>query len=202
MVHWKFKLLKFLMDSVLIVLFSKNNYNTDCVTGPRPHAGIRILLKPQTFFIRIGLPSTRTQRTLHISLRSNRFRASSSRKLGREQKKEWRERGRGEKEVTSSSLPFPVPFFFFFAPALTRLETLATQATCTSKLHICETALQGGFFFIRRVWRIHVDIFFLWAPGLANSCGYFFFIRRVWGIHVDFFLSDGFSEFMSNYVIN
>ena len=103
--------------------------------------------------------------------------------------------------MTSSSLPFPVPFFFF-APALTRLETLATQATCTSKPHICETALQGGFFFIRRVWRIHVDIFFY---GLL-----------VWRIHVDifflsdgfgefmwiFFLSDGFSEFMTNYVIN
>ena len=32
------------------------------------------------------------------SLRSKRFRASSSRKLGREQKKEWRGRGRGKKE--------------------------------------------------------------------------------------------------------
>ena len=89
--------------------------------------------------------------------------------------------------MISSSLPFPVPFFFF-APDLTRLEMLATQATCTSKPHICETALQGGFFF--------------YPTGLANSCGYFFFIRRVWRIHVDFFLSDGFSEFMTNYVIN
>ena len=171
------------MDSVLIVLFSKNNYNTDCVTGPLPHAGIRILLKPQTFFIRIGLPSTRTQWTLHISLRSNRFRASSSRKLGRQQKKEWRERGRGEKAVTSSSLPFPVPFFFF------RSRSNPIGNAChAGYLHI-ETAYlwnrsPGRVFFIRRVWRIHVDIFFLsdgfgefmwiffsYPTGLANSCG-------------------------------
>ena len=85
--------------------------------------------------------------------------------------------------MTSSSLPFPVPFFFF-APALTRLETVATQATCTSKPHICETALQGGFFFYPTGLANSCGYFFLWAPGLANSCGYFFF------------LSDGFGEFM------
>ena len=163
------------MDSVLIVLFSKNNYNTDCVTGPRPHAGIRILLKPHTFFIRIGLPSTRTQWTLDTSLRSNRFRASSSRKLGREQKKGMTGEGKGREGGDLFFPPLPRSiFFFFFAPALTRLETLATQATCTSKPHICETALQGGGFFIRRVWRIHVDIFF-YPTGLANSCGFFFY---------------------------
>ena len=44
------------------------------------------------------------------SLRSKRFRASSSRTLGGEQKKEeWRGRGRGEKD---SSSPLPLPFFF------------------------------------------------------------------------------------------
>ena len=159
------------MDSVLIVLFSKNNYNTDCVTGPLPHAGIRILLKPQTFFIRIGLPSTRTQWTLHISLRSNRFRASSSRKLGRQQKKEWRERGRGEKEVTSSSLSFPVPFFFFFC---SRSNPIG-NACHAGYLHI-ETAY---------LWIRSPGWFFFYPTGLANSCGYFFFIRRVWRIHVE-----------------
>ena len=196
------------MDSVLIVLFSKNNYNTDCVTGPRPHAGIRILLKPQTFFLyeSASRPLASPQTSFGVRLSRIHFSptvrggehepsepctlacvATVSARVRREswderKKKEWRERGRGEKEVTSSSLPFPVPCFFFFAPALTRLETLATQATCTSKPHICETALQGGFFFIRRVWRIHVDIFFLsdgfgefmwiffYPTGLANSC--------------------------------
>ena len=45
------------------------------------------------------------------SLRSKRFRASSSRTLGQERKKEeWRGRGRGEK-VSSSPLPLPLPFF-------------------------------------------------------------------------------------------
>ena len=45
------------------------------------------------------------------SLRSKRFRASSSRTLGRERKKEeWRGRGRGEK-VSYSPLPLPVQFF-------------------------------------------------------------------------------------------
>ena len=34
-----------------------------------------------------------------LSLRGKRFRASSSRKLGREQKREWRGRRRGEKET-------------------------------------------------------------------------------------------------------
>ena len=46
------------------------------------------------------------------SLRSKRFRASSSRTLGQERKKEeWRGRGRGEK-VSSSPLPLPLPFFW------------------------------------------------------------------------------------------
>ena len=65
------------------------------------------------------------------SLCSRRFRASSSRTLGRERKKEeWRGRGRGEK-VFSSPLPLPFPFFCsrFNFRAITRLETLATPAT-------------------------------------------------------------------------
>ena len=57
------------------------------------------------------------------SLSSKRFCASSSRKLGREQKKEWRGRGRGKKE------PLPLPPFFFSLPLITRLGTLATQAS-------------------------------------------------------------------------
>ena len=144
------------------------------------------------FFIRIGLPSTRTQWTLHISLRSNRFRASSSRKLEREKKK--RNDGRGEGERRRWPLlpsPSPFHFFFFFAPALTRLETLATQATCTSKPHICETALQGGVFFYTTGLANSCGYFFFYPTGLANSCGNFFF-----------FSSDGFGEFMWNYVIN
>ena len=55
-----------------------------------------------------------------VSLRSKRFRASSSRKLEREQKKEWRGRGRGVKEPSGSS-----PFHFFCSRskfrAITRL---------------------------------------------------------------------------------
>ena len=56
------------------------------------------------------------------------FRASSSRKLGREQKKEWRGRWRGKKETL---LPSPSPFHLFFCSlsnfrAITRLEAQAT----------------------------------------------------------------------------
>ena len=52
------------------------------------------------------------------SLRSKRFRASSSRKLEREQNKEWRGRGRGVKERSKFR-------------AIIRLETLVTQAICS-----------------------------------------------------------------------
>ena len=63
--------------------------------------------------------------TVVPSLHSKSFRASSSRKLGREQKKkEWGGRGKA------------LPFFFFCSRssfrAITRLETLATQARTTS----------------------------------------------------------------------
>ena len=77
----------------------------------------------------------------------------SSRKLEREQKKnEWRGRGRGTKEPLV--LPSPSPFNLFFCfrsnfRAITRLETLATQARWAtpilvrrcgplrSSLHVC-----------------------------------------------------------------
>ena len=71
-----------------------------------------------------------------VSLRSKRVLASSSRKLGRE--KEWRGRGRGMKEWRNEgflfSTPPPPSTFFFFCSrsnfrAVTRLETLATQAS-------------------------------------------------------------------------
>ena len=58
----------------------------------------------------------------NISLRSKRFLASSSRKLGREQKKKERT-GEGEDLFFGSCSNFR---------AVTRLETLATQATPTS----------------------------------------------------------------------
>ena len=176
------------MDSVLIVLFSKNNYNTDCVTGPRPHTGIRILLKPHTFFIRIGLPSTRTQWTLDTSLRSNRFRASSSRKLGREQKKGMTGEGKGREGGDLFFPTLPRSIFFFFRSRSNPI----VNACHAGYLHI-ETAY---------LWNRSPGWVFFYPTGLANSCGYFFFIRRVWRIHVDFFLSDGFGEFMWNYVIN
>ena len=71
-----------------------------------------------------------------VSLRSKRVLASSSRKLGREQKKkEWRGRGRGMKEWRFPLLHSPSPFHLFFFcsrsnfRAVTRLETLATQAS-------------------------------------------------------------------------
>ena len=68
---------------------------------------------------------------VQTSLPSKRFRASWSRKLGREQKKKrMKGRGRGVKEPLLSS---PSPFHFFCSRsnfrAITRLETLATQAT-------------------------------------------------------------------------
>ena len=61
------------------------------------------------------------RRGVEISLHSKRFRASSSRKMGREQKKGMRGRGKGAKETAFPLLPFPPPppprpllFFFFF----------------------------------------------------------------------------------------
>ena len=59
------------------------------------------------------------RRGIEISLHSKRFRASSSRKLVREQKK-WNEEGEGSEgnSVSSSPLP-PPPLYFFSAPALT-----------------------------------------------------------------------------------
>ena len=63
------------------------------------------------------------------SLRSKRFRSSSSRKLGKEQKKDRNDEG-GKGKVSSSPLPLP-PFFNHFRSnfrAITRLETLATHA--------------------------------------------------------------------------
>ena len=56
------------------------------------------------------------------SLRSKRFRASSSRKLGRQQKRGMTGEGEG-REGNACLLPFPSPspfhFFFLFAPAPT-----------------------------------------------------------------------------------
>ena len=46
-------------------------------------------------------------------LRSKRFRSSSSRKLEREQKKEWRRKGRGVKEPYQA---VPPPSIFFLLP--------------------------------------------------------------------------------------
>ena len=67
------------------------------------------------------------------SLCSKCFRATSSRKLGQEQKKkelQGRVRTRGKKDPL---LPFPSPFHLFFGScsnfrAITQLETIATQA--------------------------------------------------------------------------
>ena len=63
------------------------------------------------------------RRGVEISLHSTRFRASSSRKLGLEQKNGMRVEGEGSEgnSVSSSPLPPPPPllFFFFVAPALT-----------------------------------------------------------------------------------
>ena len=93
--------------------------------------------------------------------------------------------GRGEGERRRwPLLPSPSPFHFFFFRS--RSNTIG-NACHAGYLHI-ETAYlwnrsPGWVLFIRRVWRIHVDIFFY---GLL-----------VWRIHVDiFFLSDGFGEFM------
>ena len=71
------------------------------------------------------------RRGVEISLHSKRFRASSSRKLVREQKK-WNEEGEGSEGNSVSSSPLPPPLFFFCSRsnfgAITRLGTLATQA--------------------------------------------------------------------------
>ena len=60
------------------------------------------------------------RRGVEISLHSERFRASSSRKLGREPKK-WNEGGGGRERRKQRFLfsPPPPPSIFFFAPALT-----------------------------------------------------------------------------------
>ena len=74
------------------------------------------------------------RRGVEISLHSKRFRASSSRKMGLEQKKGMRGRGKGAKETAFPLLPSPPPFYFLFFcsrsnyGAITRLGTLATQA--------------------------------------------------------------------------
>ena len=82
--------------------------------------------------LQIGLPKygTRTENVACVASVSSR---GSPRKLGQEQKKRGKA-GEGEgKEGTSSPLPLPLqPFFFCFRSnfrAITRLETLATQAT-------------------------------------------------------------------------
>ena len=77
------------------------------------------------------------RRGVEISLHSKSFRASSSRKMGREQKKGMRGEGEGSEGNSVSSSPRPPPppppsIFFFCSRsnygAITRLGTLATQA--------------------------------------------------------------------------
>ena len=81
--------------------------------------------------IQSGLSHSQRYHELTCSLRSKRFLACSSRKLGPEQKKKkGRGRGRGMKEPV---LPSPSPFHLFFCSrsnfrSVTWLETLATQA--------------------------------------------------------------------------
>ena len=59
------------------------------------------------------------RRGVEISLHSKRFHASSSRKMGREQKK-WNEGGGGKERREQRFLFYPPPaLLFFFAPALT-----------------------------------------------------------------------------------
>ena len=53
---------------------------------------------------------------LNVSLRSKRFLASSSTKLGREQKKKGITGEEEGNEGTSSPLPLPLPPFFFLLP--------------------------------------------------------------------------------------
>ena len=94
----------------------------------------------------------------------------SSRKLEREQKKnEWRGRGRGTKEPLV--LPSPSPFNLFFCfrsnfRAITRLETLATQArwatpilfsSCMLEIsrygnHAAVSVLSSPYFCLRQSW--------------------------------------------------
>ena len=66
------------------------------------------------------------------SLRSKRFCASSSRKVGTRAKKGMTGEGKGKEGTSSSPLLLPLPLFFFCSRsnfrAITRLETLATQA--------------------------------------------------------------------------
>ena len=67
------------------------------------------------------------------SLRSKRFRSSSSMKLGRERKRGMNGEGRGQKESFFFSSPPPPSFIIFYFRsnfcAITRSEKLATQAT-------------------------------------------------------------------------
>ena len=122
------------------------------------------------------------------SLRSKRFRASSSRTLEQERKKEeWRGRGRGEK-VSSSPLPLPLPFFLlplelsrynstgkacyagYFGRALRFFLYISLQS-----LHDCDVKL-FNFTFLENVnTRQRLSSSFpelrLWSP---------FSIRKVW----------------------
>ena len=86
------------------------------------------------------------------SLRSKRFRASSSRTSGREQKKKGMTAEGEGKELTSSFPPLPSPSLFHLFVfrsrsnfrAITRLETLATQATNVVKVMSGQRTLTRG----------------------------------------------------------
>ena len=123
------------------------------------------------------------------SLRSKRFRASSSRTLGQEQKKRGIT-GEGVGERRFPLLPSPSPFHFFCSHsnsrAISRLEKLATQATLgvhyafflyisLQSLHDCDVKL-FNFTFLENVnTRQRLSSSFpelrLWSP---------FSIRKVW----------------------
>ena len=110
----------------------------------------------------------RTTIKFKFSLCSKRFRASSSRTLGREQKKkEWRGRGR-KKETLFPVLPSSPPLspFFFSCSrsnfrAITRSETLATQANLSLiLLFLC--------FFLFPILLILFSYFFTLVKGAVS----------------------------------
>ena len=86
----------------------------------------------------------------HCSLRSKRFRASSSRKLGREQNK---------KGMTGEGEGTPVFCSCSNFRATTRLETLATQAKITAALWLsrCSASWLGS---LPRSWNSHMIVGF------------------------------------------
>ena len=93
-----------------------------------------------------------------FSLRSKRFRASSSRKLEREQKKEWRGRGRGKKEPIARK-----PYDF----EKLRSPTNAASDWCGASIVDC-SALETSKVHEIRVFKVYLEIE-QWRLGKANA---------------------------------